>query len=347
MTRPAQFLSCDWGTSSFRLRWVQRSDVSVIREVRNGEGVRVVHGRCVESGVVEQPKARSRVFRQVLVDAIRELGTGTGTARVPSGMPVVISGMASSSVGWRELPYAPTPCGWDGAGLRVESMDTVEVDEASHPVWMVSGLSTGADMMRGEETELMGVLALPEMSGARDGCTVVLPGTHAKHVRVDGGSMVDFRTYMTGELLEVLSTQTLLKVSATWPPPAWGTASATDLETFRNEFRQGVIAARDLGLARGLFQVRVRSVLHRSEPDRNAWYLAGLVLGAEGVDLVRWGAELPIVIAGAAHFSESYRTAIETLGAVDRLIVVPPDRLLHATLRSHALILERLERLEP
>jgi 2-keto-3-deoxy-galactonokinase len=106
-----------------------------------------------------------------------------------------------------------------------------------------------------------------------------------------------------------------------------------------------VIAARDLGLARGLFQVRVRSVLHRSEPDRNAWYLAGLVLGAEAVDLVRWGAELPIVIAGAAHFSESYRAVFETLGLADRLRVVPPDRLLHATLRSHALILERLEAL--
>jgi 2-dehydro-3-deoxygalactonokinase len=345
MTRPSQFLSCDWGTSSFRLRWVQRSDVSVIREVRSQEGVRVVYGRCVASGVVDQPEARSQVFSQVLVEAIRELGTGP--AAVPSGVPVVISGMASSSVGWRELPFAPTPCDWNGTGLRVESVDTVEVDGASHPVWMVSGLSTGADMMRGEETELMGVLALPELEKARNGCLVVLPGTHAKQVRVDNGRIVDFRTYMTGELLEVLSTQSLLKVSVTWPPQAWGTASATDLEAYRNELRQGVIAARDLGLARGLFQVRVRSVLHRSEPDRNAWYLAGLVLGAEGLDLVRWDAELPIVIAGAAHFSESYRTVIETLGAADRLTVVPPERLLQATLRSHALILERLERLEP
>jgi 2-dehydro-3-deoxygalactonokinase len=347
MTRPSQFLSCDWGTSSFRLRWVQRSDVSVIREIRSGEGVRGVYGRCVESGVVDQPAARSRVFRQVLVDAIRELKTGIGPAGVPSEVPVVISGMASSSVGWRELPFASTPCDWNGTGLRVESVDTVEVDGASHPVWMVSGLSTGADMMRGEETELMGVLALPELEKVRNGCRVVLPGTHAKHVRVDGGSIVDFRTYMTGELLEVLSTQSLLKVSVTWPPQAWGTASATDLEAYRNELRQGVIAARDLGLARGLFQVRVRSVLHRSEPHRNAWFLAGLVLGAEGLDLVRWGAELPIVIAGAAHFSESYRTVIETLGAADRLTVVSPERLLQATIRSHALILERLERLEP
>ncbi len=345
MTRPTQFLSCDWGTTSFRLRWVQRSDVSVIREFRSKEGVREVHGRCVESGVVDQPEARSRVFRQVLVEAIRELGGGPTS--VPSGVPVVISGMASSSVGWRELPYAPTPCAWDGNGLRVESMGTVEVGEASHPVWMVSGLSTGADMMRGEETELMGVLALPEMSGARNGCRVVLPGTHAKHVRVESGSIVDFRTYMTGELLEVLSTQSLLKVSVAWPPPVLGAASASDLETYRDELRQGVIAVRDLGLARGLFQVRVRSVLHRCEPDRNAWYLAGLVLGAEGVDLVRWGADQPIVIAGAAHFSESYRTVIETLGAADRLTVVSPERLLHATLRSHALILGRLEGLEP
>ena len=338
MTRPAQFLSCDWGTSSFRLRWVERSELSVIREVRNGEGVRGVHGRWLESESTSNLEARSLAFGRVLVDAIRELGAGFGG--VPSGVPVVISGMASSSVGWRELPYSRTPCGWDGTGLRVESMEDVGVDGGSHPVWMVSGLSTGSDILRGEETELMGVLALPEMAKAREGCLVVLPGTHAKHVWVDRGAIADFRTYMTGELLEVLSTQSLLKVSVAWPPPAL--VAGPEAPVYRDELRDGVVAARNLGLARGLFQVRVRSVLHPSEPGRNAWFLAGLVLGAESMDLVRWDPGLPIVLAGAAHFSESYRTVFEALGAVDRLTVVPPERLLHATIRSHALILQRL-----
>lgn len=342
MTRPAEFLSCDWGTTSFRLRWVAGSDASVVREVRTGDGVKAVHGRLVEAGTSADPSARAAAFGEVLAGAIREMGEGGGVAGVPSGAPVVISGMASSTVGWRELPYAPIPCGLDGSGLRVESVGEVVAGEAVHPVWMVSGLSTGSDILRGEETELLGLMALPEMAEARGGSLVVLPGTHAKHIRVEGGAMVDFRTYMTGELLEVLSTQSLLRVSVVWPPPAL--SLAPESATHRDELREGVMAARDLGLGRGLFQVRVRSVLRAVEKGGNAWFLAGMLMGTEVMDLLRWDSGLPIVLAGASHFSESYRLVFEALGAEGRWVVVPADRLRHATIRCHAMLLERLGR---
>lgn len=340
MTPSTEFLSCDWGTTSFRLRRVERGGVSVIREMRTAEGVKDVHGRAVEAGLNPGSPAWGEVFAAVLARGIR--GLADAGAPVPTGVPVVISGMASSTLGWKEVPYATIPCGLDGVGLGVEAMDPVSVDGSVHPVWLVSGLCTASDMMRGEESELMGVLALPEFSAARGGCVVVLPGTHAKHVRVGHGSILDVRTYMTGELLEVLSTQTLFRVSVVWPPPVL--LPGADGAAQRDELKAGVAAVRALGLARALFQVRVRSVLRRVEPGANAWFLVGLVMGAEVLDLLEWDVAGPVVLAGAASFSEGYRVVFEALGALERLTVVPPDRLRDATIRAHALVLERLGR---
>ncbi len=340
MARATQFLSCDWGTTSFRLRWVVGPDWTVLREARNSEGVRAVHNRLDQAGggAPADPAVRHAAFEQVLADGIRTLGDPS--EKVPTGTPVMISGMASSSVGWRELPFAPTPCALDGSGLRVESLDPVEVDGATYPVRMVSGLSTGTDMMRGEETELLGIAALPELASATSGCLVVLPGTHSKHVRVEGGSIVDSRTYMTGELLEVIANHSLLRVSVTWPPPALDDGPGSGSR--RRSLSEGAAAARDLGLARALFQVRVRTVLGGAGTDANAWFLAGLVLGAEVLDLTRWDSELPIVLAGGSQFSAGYQVVFETLKRAERLTVIPPARLVHATIRAHALLLERI-----
>ncbi|MGE3308764.1 MAG: 2-dehydro-3-deoxygalactonokinase [Limisphaerales bacterium] len=336
MARDRQFLSCDWGTTSFRLRWVTGPDATVVREARNAEGVRAVHGRLEADSA---PAVRNAAFERVLADGIRQLSESGGP--VPPGIPVVISGMASSSVGWRELPFAPTPCALDGSGLRVESMGRVEVDGAAFPVWMVSGLSTGRDMMRGEETELLGVASLPEVAAVTSGCLVILPGTHSKHVRVEGGLIVDARTHMTGEVLEALANHTLLRVSVTWPLPVLD--EGLDSEARRKALEEGVIAARDYGWAGALFQVRVRTVLGGVGTDANAWFLAGLMLGTEAVDLLRWDRRLPIVLAGGAPFSAAYRAVFETLELSDRLTVIPPSRLAHATVRAHALLLERID----
>ena len=108
-------------------------------------------------------------------------------------------------------------------------LDGLAVGGSRHAVWMVSGLSTGADLMRGEESELLGVLAVPEFEPLRCRALVVLPGTHSKQVRIEGGAVVDFRTFMTGELLELLSTKSLLGVSV---------ETAVILVSYINKLRQ-------------------------------------------------------------------------------------------------------------
>ena len=62
-----------------------------------------------------------------------------------------------------------------------------------------------AEVMRGEETQILGVPPL-----LRDGGIACLPGTHSKWARVEGGRIVGFTTHMTGEAFGVLRSHTIL-----------------------------------------------------------------------------------------------------------------------------------------
>ena len=329
MPSPSHFLACDWGTSSFRLRLVRRSDLAVTGTFQNGEGAKTLHGRLLERGTASDPAARDAEFSKVLRSAIAELDPAHPQAMHEA--PVVISGMASSTIGWRTVPYATLPCRLDGSSLRREELAPLD----SHRIWLVSGLASDTDIMRGEECEILGVLALPEFADLRRDSLVVLPGTHSKHVRIQDQALGSFRTFMTGELLELLSTQSLLRASVPWPPAPLDDSTQTD-------FRSGVLAARDSGLARNLFQIRVRSVLHAFPTAANGAHLAGLLIGAELLDLDSWNTSAPVLLAASTNFSRPYRLAAETLGLTPRLVVASPDQLLAATLRAQALALDRI-----
>ena len=113
--------------------------------------------------------------------------------------------MIGSRQGWKEAPYLPCPAGpAELAGALVD----IGFDWAR--VKLVPGLSgideSGvAEVMRGEETQVLGVPPL-----LRDGGIACLPGTHSKWVRVEGGRIVGFTTHMTGEAFGALRGHTIL-----------------------------------------------------------------------------------------------------------------------------------------
>lgn len=333
-------LSCDWGTSSFRLRLVREG--RLVAGIERAEGVREIHARLVAVGRASDPAARHDAFAAVLSSALEDL-----TTRVPGGLagePVIISGMASATVGWRELPYAAAPASLDGSGFLLSALPAHAGPAGLHEIRLVSGLTTGSDVMRGEECEVCGLLAQPGMEGLKADCLVILPGTHSKHIRIRDGYISDFRTHLTGELLELLSTRSLLAASVEWPPPAVPEPSAASMpeHPWGLEFDAGVrqVAARGLGAS--LFSVRVRSVLDGRPRWANAAYLAGLLIGAEMADLLAWESGLsPILLAASERFARPYGRALRVLGAGARWTEVPPSQVVDATLRTHALLARR------
>ena len=198
------FLSCDWGTSQFRLRLVDGPNCEVLGEFRSTEGV----GRLAAASLGSD---RTEHFRRALTAGVSTFEKQLSNR--PSDCPVVVSGMASSSIGWAELPYSTLPFKLDGSDLVWQDVGPLQVCKSSHRVILLSGVRAEWEMMRGEETQLLGLTRLSAGHALSEEAVVILPGTHSKHVHVKGGYIIDLHTYMTGELFEVLGRHSVLQHS--------------------------------------------------------------------------------------------------------------------------------------
>ncbi len=313
---PLEFLSCDWGTSSFRLRHVV--DGVVRAEVREPAGVKSIYDSAAPGG-----KARADLFADYCFAKLEQIRAG---GPVTQGSPLVISGMASSTIGWKELPYASAPISLSGEGLRVEKLDW-RGPAWLGPTFLVSGVATDREMMRGEECQAVGLMALAPM----DECLLILPGTHSKHIDISSGNLKDFRTFMTGELFDVLGRHTVLRATVDLAAPPNG-----HLESFG----AGVDSAREIGLAAALFRARTRGVLAGRSGAENAAFLSGALIGGELVEATRGG--LRIVIAAAGPLGDLYRVALEKMAPPGLVWSQLTGTLLDdATVAAHAAILGR------
>jgi len=322
------FLSCDWGTSNLRLRAVEAEPFRILSEARLEEGASKVRERAQAEG-----RPAAECFRDVLASVLGELGRRGG---VPPGAPVVISGMAGSSIGWKEVPYAPLPFPLDGADARWEEVEDVPGPSGRHRVFIVSGLAAEDDVMRGEETEAMGLLADERHADLRRDATLVLPGTHSKHIDVKDGVIEGFTTYMTGELFAVLSECSILKHSAALSPGGGDRRHSS-------AFHDGVLHARNRALSGSLFAVRANQLLHGVHPEAGAWFLSGVLVGAEVLDaLDRSPSEAPIVLCATREFAVLYGKTVEALEAEHRFTSIPPERVEEAAARGQCLLVDRL-----
>ena len=323
------FFSCDWGTTSFRLRRVDAVTGEVLEQRQDATGVRTLTARCVGGDTAEN------VFADFLREQLR-LPTAGKTVLL-DGASVIISGMASSSVGWRELPYAKAPLSLDAAGLVRAAFEFAVDAGARVRIQLISGLRTETDIMRGEETEILGIFAEGRHADIAEAGVVVLPGTHSKHVRLGGGRITDFRTYMTGELFDILSTHSLLRASV----QSDDSNLSSDFSTTacRDAFAAGVCEAADRGLAGSLFQTRVRTVLHSVPPPVNRWFLSGLLIGSEVADLAAREPDARLLLAAAEPLHAAYRLTFKILGLDTELSVVPPEEMATASVRGHRVLL--------
>ena len=281
-----KFVSCDWGTSTFRLRLAGGPATA---EVRTDEGAARLAALAGD---------RAEAFRDTLDRGLLQLGA-------PDDLPVVISGMASSTIGWRELPYARLPFALDGRNAVW--------DRIGDRVHLISGFRGDADMLRGEETQAIG-LAAALGSELPDRVTLVLPGTHSKHLDVNGRVVTGVRTFMTGELFDLLVHHSILRHS-TGPAAPFDSAA----------FAEGVSETRGKPITAALFRVRTRQVLDRQPAAANTSFLSGLLIGAELVSLAESG--LPVIVAAGEAVRTAYATAAEVLGFGPRLRVLDVDRL--------------------
>lgn len=180
----AAFIAVDWGTTSFRL-WLLSKSGDVLGERRSSEGMTT---------------AMNTGFETVLNSHLDALSA-------PKDIPVIICGMAGARQGWVEAGYVDVPC-----ALSNVLSGATPVPNISRDIRILPGIAqrfeATPDVMRGEETQLLGALSENFTSGAQ---LVCMPGTHSKWVNVESLKVTGFSTFMTGELFDVISKHSILQ----------------------------------------------------------------------------------------------------------------------------------------
>jgi len=310
-----QFLSCDWGSSTFRLRLANRMG-EVQAAVKSDAGA--------SQWREDAPHARAERFYDCLRTHIARLAEAAG--RNLAGLPVVISGMATSTHGWQEVPYAPLPCRLDGRDLGC-IRHTLEDGRAA---LFVGGIRSDRDVMRGEECELLGLFHAYSHDDLRENCTVILPGTHAKHVRICQGTIAAFRTCMTGEVYGLLARHSVLARSLEIPRSDAPLSEA---------FEEGLATCRAEPLIAALFQVRARALLAHLAPSAAGEFLSGLLIGYECLALADWAGTGPVLLAAGEALARRYARGLRGTSLSGRVKTVDSATVERSVPLAHALLL--------
>lgn len=234
------------------------------------------------------------------VTAIAPGGFAAATAELRTrlgDLPLLMAGMIGSNRGWREAAYVPCPADADAlakASLWIEPGRTCIIPG-------VCQRSPTADVMRGEEVQVIGAVAAGLMP---PDAIVCHPGTHAKWIRMAGGAIVGFRTMMTGEMFALLTEHSILR------------DQLDDKVTPDAAFRAGVDAAlAGASLLSALFGIRAGALLGQGSSNPTA-YGSGLLIGSD----VREGLALfgtnTVTLVGRPELTSLYAVAIAQAGVV-------------------------------
>lgn len=276
MTR---WIAVDWGTTA-------------LRATRMPDGETRVSDRGMNALTRD-------MFEPSLIDLI---GDWLDAADGPT--TVIACGMVGARQGWAEAPYGQVPAAPLGAGpTRVGTRDP-RLD-----VRIVPGLrqtSPHPDVMRGEETQIAGILTeIPDFDG-----TVSLPGTHTKWAHVSAGEVVSFRTAMTGELFATICGHTVLRHSL--QGDGWEEAPFLDAVSDALS-RPETLTAR-------LFELRAADLLHAQDAAVGRSILSGLLIGAELAATRPWWLGREVVVTGSERTTRAYDAALRAQGLAPKIL---------------------------
>ena len=280
MTSQPAFAAVDWGTTSFRI-WLMTERGEVVGERRSAEGLTAL---------------AQDAFPAILEKHLEALGA-------PGDLPVVICGMAGSRQGWTEARYLDVP-----ASLDEVVSNAVAPPDAARRVMILPGVAQRdedrADVIRGEETQLIGAAAELRASGS-DG-SYCMPGTHSKWVRLEGRRIVGFSTFMTGELFALMARHSILA----------HTVGSAEANPDAPAFRAAVVAGHrnpELLTSR-MFSVRGGQLLFADTPEKAAARLSGFIIGAELAGSGCRPGIAPVRLVVSGKLSALYHSALAAIG---------------------------------
>jgi 2-dehydro-3-deoxygalactonokinase len=267
-------IAIDWGSSSLRA-YLLDSAGQILEQRRSAQGILACEGR----------------YAQTLAQLIE-------------GWPgdIVLCGMITSRNGWIELPYLGCPVTANELASAMHHYRDANLP--GRELWFVPGVTTNnggdvPDVMRGEETQIIGLLATLK-SGKHSVC---LPGTHSKWATLSDGRLNGFATVMTGELYALLRHHSIL-----------GRLMSGDEQTLHDAaFTRGVQRANaEGGLLHHIFGTRTLGLFGRLPAETQASYLSGLLISHEIRD--RLPLSKTVHLIGSDGLARRYARALQILG---------------------------------
>jgi 2-dehydro-3-deoxygalactonokinase len=272
-------IGVDWGTSNFR---AFRFD---------GTGA-VIERRSYPTGILKVQEGR---FAETLQDQV-------GAWLSAGETQILLCGMVGSRQGWTEANYLRCPVKIDDLAEAVVKISFAGAEAMLIPGVMGEDSCGVPEVMRGEETEAMGIV------DDCDGCGLVcLPGTHTKWIELQNRSITSFLTYMTGDVYAALRKHTILS-------RLMNAEAAMDEASFLRGVGRSIDAG---GLLHHLFSVRTLALSGELKEDTTASYLSGLLIGHEVRAAMPPNAHVHLV--GAVQLCKLYGRVIAACGGTSTL----------------------------
>jgi len=240
---------------------------------------------------------------------------------------IIASGMIGSEFGLLRLEHITAPAGI--SELKAGSHETILDEISTIPFFFIPGVKTAGktlldfDMMRGEETELMGLL-----DGDCGEYIYVLPGSHSKIIKLDGrGRITDFKTTLSGEMIAALSKHTIL-------------SSAVSLDSTLSEkaLIEGYEFTRTHGINLALFKPRILKNIMKKDASHTYSFFLGSLLCDE-IKLILSMPETKVVIGGRDEIKKALAILIRAASNKE-VTVIESDTVSRSTPRGAVKIFE-------
>lgn len=268
----------DAGTTRTRLRlWAAgQVQLSLERQVGAANVARDGHAGALHGAVSD------------LLDQARALG---------GVQAVLASGMIGSEIGLLDVPHVSAPASYADLTRALLPHDFPDLGRVNFvpgvktvPTHLAPETLHLADLMRGEEVEVIGLRA---RLGLRGEVQFMHYGSHAKLIRTDDAGILGSVTTLHGELLSGLSGHSVLKSSVT---PLTELTGVDD-----SWWRRGLEASVQHGFGRACFMVRLARQQLRCAPDEAASFLLGAVAS---LDLPLLSGDAALVLYGRGSQTE-------------------------------------------
>lgn len=281
---PPAFVAGDWGTTHLRLYLCDAQ--GKVLETKTGLGVSGIHDDV------------GGAFFKLVEDWDARHGR----------LPAVLCGMVGSTIGWREVAYLSCPAKPAAIARSALCFSAEGREIAIAPGLTCRNRLLAPDMMRGEETQILGAIQCdPRLASGRH--FLCMPGTHTKWVSLKDGVIEHFLTALSGEIFDILHNHSVLVNAGDTPEVVGGAEFARALEQTK--------MYPDAELIHLLFEVRSRQLKGELKKRDAGAYLSGLIIGQDVSGAKRFfradlAAAHNVVVIGSPKLTDLYAQALKT-----------------------------------